>query len=778
MMQKLILIAALLLHAVQVFPQQRTGEWEDHLSFANAFRVEAAGQKVFCATAGGIFYRDLEDNSLIKLSRRAGLSDVAIQTFSYNADRGVLVVAYRNSNIDLVYPERVVNLADLQRKLMSGDKTINRISIFGAEAYLSTGFGIVVVNLNRNEIRDTYIIGENGTQLPVFDIETDGNYLYAATASGIYSAPVAGVNLLDYRNWTRDVSHPRSNGKFSHIRRFNGELISVYTRGTWDGDELYALRNGNWQRVLQEVGFVNDLQSGADYLTVTGRSEVRIFSRSFQRVGHIIDYVLESDRITGIDSRSASIGSDGTIWVADFREGLIGITQQAFQRNRPEGPSDNYAFALNFEGNRLWVASGGRTDPWNNQFRSPVFHQFEEGQWKSFDSKAIPELEGFYDIVQVAVHPTDRDHVFVASWGGGLLEFKDGKLLTRHNNLNSPLESALPAQPNEPYTRIGGMAFDGENRLWLTNSQSGKGLHAYSPGKGWESVQLSGFEGFQYTIGQLLVSGRSDKWIVLPRGRDLYVVGKDPSQKRHLPVTSYFNNGQVEIVNRMNDVYSIAEDLNGDIWVGTSKGVAVFGNPSRIWSEDTFYAYQPSLNLGDGNYRPLLETETITSILVDGANRKWLGTKSQGLFLVTERGDRELLHFTAENSPLLSNSITSLAMDSRTARIYIGTDQGLTSYQGDAPVGEKGFEAMYVYPNPVREDYHGSVIITGLMKDSDVRITDVAGNLVHKARSTGNRVEWDGRNFNGRRVSTGVYLVFAADASGENSRMTKLLFIH
>lgn len=777
MMKKLLLIALFLTFSAELF-SQRTGDWEDHLSFANAFRVEASGSRVFCATTGGIFFRDLEDNRLIKLSRREGLADVAVQTFAFQQERGLLIVAYRNSNLDLVYPNRVVNLSDIQRKLMSGDKTIHRISFIGNEAYLSTGFGIVALNLNRNEIRDTYIIGENGSQLAVFDLESDGDFFYAATANGIFSAPVSGVNLLDYRNWKRDTTHPRSNGKFSHIRRFNGELYSVYTRGTWDGDELYLFRNGNWQRVLTGVGYVNDLQSDANYLTISGRSEVSIYDRNLQRIGHIVDYTINGERITDIDTRSASVGNDGTLWVADFKEGLVGITPQSFQRNTPSGPTDNYAFSLSFSGDRLWVASGARTDAWNNQFRAPVFQGYGDGLWQTFDVRTIPEMRDFHDIVEVLVHPSAPNHIFAASWGGGLLEIKDGKLIARHNNLNSPLETALPAQPTDAYTRIGGIAFDKDYRLWVTNSQSGNGLHAYTPGKGWESFQLTGFEGFQITVGQLLVTERSDKWIVLPRGRDLYIVGKDPAQKRHLPVTSYFNNGQIEIVNRMNDVYSIAEDLNGDIWVGTSKGVAVFGNPARIWTEDTFYAYQPSLNLGDGNYRPLLETETITAILVDGANRKWLGTKNQGLFLVAERGDKELLHFTTSNSPLLSNSITSLAMDSKTGRIYIGTDQGLTSYQGDAPTGSVNFDSLFVYPNPVREDYSGTVVISGLMKDSDVRITDVAGNLVHKARSTGNRVEWDGRNLNGRRVSTGVYLVFAADASGDNGRMTKLLFIH
>jgi ligand-binding sensor domain-containing protein len=283
--------------------------------------------------------------------------------------------------------------------------------------------------------------------------------------------------------------------------------------------------------------------------------------------------------------------------------------------------------------------------------------------------------------------------------------------------------------------------------------------------------------GFQYTIGQIIVTRNNDKWIIVPRGRDVYVVNKDVTRKKYLPVTSYFNNGQQEIVNRMNDVYSIAEDLNGDIWIGTSMGIAVFATPHRVWQEGTYYAYQPSLELGDGIYHPLLETETISAIAVDGANRKWLGTKSSGLYLVSARGDKEISHFTTDNSPLLSNNITSLALHPKTGELFIGTDLGLISYQGDAPEGELSFEQVYVYPNPVRETYHGPVTIKGLMKDADIRITDVAGNLVHKTKSLGSQVVWDGKNLNGRRVSTGVYFIFAADAIGEQTHIAKLLFI-
>jgi sugar lactone lactonase YvrE len=442
------------------------------------------------------------------------------------------------------------------------------------------------------------------------------------------------------------------------------------------------------------------------------------------------------------------------------------------------GPLSNVVFSLTSNGKELWSAQGGRTDPWNNQFRAPVFQHMTEGEWSYFSKKEYPEMTGFYDMVQVVADPSDAGHIYAASWGGGVLEFKEGAFIKRYYNQNSPLETAIPEKPLEPYTRIGGMAFDKKNNLWITNSQSSKGLHSLSPSGEWKSYELPEVAGQQYTIGQIIVTRNNDKWIILPRGRDVYVVNSDVSQKKYLPVTSYFNNGEQEIFKRMNDVYSIAEDLNGEIWIGTSTGVAVFPSPSGVWKTSSMYAYQPSLELNDGLYHPLLETETVTSVVVDGANRKWLGTKNSGIYLVSEQGDTEIQHFTVENSPLISNTIICMAMNVLTGELFIGTDKGLISYQGDAPLGNDDFSDVYIYPNPVRETYSGDITITGLIKDSDVRITDVAGNLVFKGKSLGRNLTWGGRNLNGKRVSTGVYLIFCANASGDKSHIAKLLVIH
>jgi len=754
------------------------GVWRDYYSYTNAVKVADAGDKVFCATTGGLFYLDKSDNELHKLSAENGLSDVGIRTMAWYGDRKTLLVAYENSNLDLIREDGVTNLNDIKRKLLSGDKSVYSAVFYENHAYLACGFGIVDIDLNKSEISGTYIIGENGTQVKVFDLETDGNFLYAATESGIFRANIRNANLQDYRNWIRDTAIPNNTGKFSHLARFNNQLMAVSTRDQWDGDEAYLLEGGQWKRILTGAGYFTQIQSNVKYLTVTDREHITVYDTSLKNLGKISQYSIGNQTIGLIKPRDAVFTTDGAAWIADDGYSLIHYNGQNFEQHLPPGPLSNSIFSLTTSGGNLWISQGGRNDPWNNQFRQPLFQQLNEGKWSYFSKKEFPEMTGFFDIVQVVADPSDPGHVYAASWGGGVLEFKGKQLVKRYNNRNSPLETAIPEQPLEPYTRIGGMAYDRKGTLWMTNSQSSKGLHSLTAAGEWKSFELTEVAGQQYTIGQVIVSGTNDKWIILPRGRDLYVVNGDVSKKKFLPLISYFNNGEQEIFNRMNDIYAIAEDLKGEIWLGTSKGVAVFPNPAGVWKESAFYAYQPSLELSDGLYHPLLETETVTAIVVDGANRKWLGTKNSGIYLVSEQGDVEIQHFTSENSPLISNTIICLAMNGATGELYIGTDKGLVSYQGDAPPGKNDFNGVYVYPNPVRETWTGDITITGLMKDTDVKITDISGNLVFKGVSLGSNLTWNGRNLNGKRVSTGVYLFFCAQPEGDKTHIAKLLVIH
>ncbi len=770
-MRKFILLTAVVLVVLPVFAQRKKGSWQDYLSFANATKVVVSPTKIYGVTEGGLFYYDLQDNSVNKLSAINGLSDFGIKTVAYSNENKVLVVAYKNSNIDLVYDNSVVSLSDIKRKQITGDKSINNIHVENNEAYLACGFGIVVLNLNNPEIKDTYYIGENGSPVGVNDVTLFNGSVYAATNNGILKASTAS-NLLDYRNWSKIVDIAHADGKFNFLEVHGGKLIANYTPEEWFNDAMYVLNGNSWEPYLPEIRFAYDIQSNGNFLTIASRNSVNIINENDIEVGKITSYQFGDTKIGTINPRSSVTSDDGTIWIADWVNSLVKFTGSAFEKIQLNGPMDNSMFSLYQSGPDLWVAHG------NKRGWEPLrFQRFSNNQWEYFSKENHPELDGFSNIVSIAVDPFDPEHFFAASWGGGLLEYRNGEFVDRYTHKNSPLQTALPPDNEENYIRIGGMDFDSEGNLWITNSEVSKSLLMLTRDGEWETFELPAVANL-YQIGQVLVTQNDDKWIVVPRGHDAYVVGKTGERKQQLPVISYFNNGTREEFTRMNDIFSIAEDNEGAIWLGTSAGVAVYSNPSLIWDTDNFYAYQPGVDLNDGMYHPLLKTETVTAIAVDGGNRKWLGTKSSGIYLVSESGEQELLHFTHENSPLLSNTITSIAVNQLSGEVFIGTDAGLISYMGDAIGGKAAFENVYVYPNPVRETYDGPVTVAGLMENSDVKITDIGGNLVFQTTSLGGQAVWNGKNLNGNRVRTGVYLVFCNDKTGEETHITKLLFIH
>jgi hypothetical protein len=756
---------------------QKIGEWKEYLSFARATQVVAAGNKIYCSTKGGLFYYDTSDQSIHTITRLNGLNDFSIQTIEYSPENQVLMVVYKNSNIDLIYKTHITNLSDIKRKSITGDKSVNNIFFHGQEAYLSCGFGIVVVNLERQEIKDTYLIGEEGSQLAVFDIDMDGNTIYAATDKGLYTADLDDPNLLDYRNWNPLTEIPHAGERYEGIENFDGRMIAHYKTDRWEENEMYLKNGDHWDRYLSYVGYIRDIRASEQYLTLTAYKNIYIFNRNHQEYACVDHYPgLEEDPDKRRPVQALYTESSG-LWIADEVLGLVKAGEPSYESILPDGPVDNRAFTLYTNENDLWVASGGYTSSWNNTWTAPQFQLFREGRWYSFTKNEIPEMASFWDIVCIAADPSDKNHVFAGSWGGGLLEIQNGQWVERFTQLNSSLQTALPDQPEEPYVRIGGLAFDSGGNLWISNSDVVDVLSVFRPDGEWESFHLPEVAN-KRSIGPLIVTRNDDKWLVIPRGHNLYIVNQDGSEMKYLPVKSYFNNGETELITDMNDIYSIAEDLYGSVWIGTSKGVAVYFHPERIWEPGFMYATQPGLDLNDGLYHPLLETENVTAIAVDGANRKWMGTSNSGVYLISENGEEEILHFTVSNSSLLSNTITSLAINQKTGEVFIGTGEGIVSYQGDAVEKNPDFENVLVYPNPVRETYQGPVVITGLTREADVKITDVSGNLVHKTTSLGGQATWNGLNLNGNRVKTGVYLIFLSDKTGDETHIAKILFIH
>ncbi|HKL71546.1 MAG TPA: two-component regulator propeller domain-containing protein, partial [Marinilabiliaceae bacterium] len=242
------------------------------------------------------------------------------------------------------------------------------------------------------------------------------------------------------------------------------------------------------------------------------------------------------------------------------------------------------------------------------------------------------------------------------------------------------------------------------------------------------------------------------------------------------------NVGQVLLIDRngeevTNTIFSMVEDNNRQIWLGTDKGVLVNYQPSSVFSQDVPTFSQIKIPRDDGYADYLLGGDAVSAIAVDAGNRKWLRTQGSGVILVSPDGTKQLESFDVTNSALPSNFITAITIDDRTGEVFFATSEGVVSYKGRATQGAGSFSKIYAFPNPVRPDYSGTITITGLMTNSNVKITDTAGKLVFETTSVGGQAFWDGRSFHGIEVKSGVYLVFVASEDGKSSGVTKIAII-
>ncbi len=782
-------LAALLaaLPSLPAAAQLAIGEWRDHFPYRQAVAVTEGAGRAWCATRNAVFAYHRPSGETERFTKVNALSDVDVSMLGYNHAVGGLLVGYRNGNLDLLRGGTASNLSDIKRSNIIGDKGIYDIHFEGPLAYLSCGFGIVVVDLEALEVRDTWFIAPGGTQVKVNDVTFVGDTIYAATNAGLFAAYRYAPNLAAFTSWQQRTELPVPNGPFNAVGEVGGKLVVNYhDAGATDRDTLYYREAGTWQRLSHAFGRQNlDVATTTDgsALLLSQPDAVTRYDGALAYVGVYSGY----DGNLPMTPAMAIPALDGTgIWVADRTQGLVfqtaGISGIPVY---PPGPSTSSAQRMSAAKGGLYVVTGGVQGNWSNQFRKEGVHRFLGGQWSTTDKSNDPLMltgantygGAINDFMAVATDPEDADHAFVGSWEEGVLELRGGAVQTIYNADNSSLQ-VNPMFGADNGVQVAGMAFDSNGDLWVTNSNCTAPISVRTAGGTWRSFAPGSVLNNNTLLSDILPARESRlKWVIRPRSNGMLVFTdngtlSDPGDDQYKVLTTAEGNGGLPSM----DVFSMAEDHDGEIWIGTGKGVAVFYMPDAVFSGNDFDCQQILIEQG-GNVQILLETEAVSAIAVDGADRKWLGTQSSGVFLVSPDGTEQLLHFTAEDSPLPSNNITSLAIDGESGEVFIGTDQGIVSFRGTATEGGLSNACAKVFPNPVRETYSGPIAISGLVRDSDVKVTDVAGNLVYHTISDGGQAIWPGTDMNGNRVSTGVYLVFASDAEGNTKCNTKVLVL-
>jgi hypothetical protein len=753
------------------------GQWQEYLSYRKPISVTVAQGRVYCATQSGVYWLSILDNTMQRLSKINGLSDVDAIKIKYNSYNNKVLVIYKNTNLDLLKDGAIINIPDIKNKSLFGNKVVNNVYMDKQFAYLACGFGIVVLDMDKEEIKDSYNFDPLGNAINIRDIAMDNLYIYASSDDGVYKA-LKSSNLSNFNSWSKMPGLPT--GIYNALACVNGKLYTNLSNalmtGAYNQDVMYVYENNTWAMFTKPFGFgyvLKTIRAHNNKLLITTTDVVYLYDDAFTSTRVVSNY----NGIGYLRCSDAEIDGENSAWIADGVYGLMKTINFDGKASiyYPDGPASGNVFSMCIKDNDLWVIPGGLNASNQNTFTTDGVSIYSNSEWSILKGKqgTAADLDTLFDMLNVVVDPVNSKKAYVSTFSNGIIEFYNKKPAVVYNSDNSTLKP-IYAGRNTVWTY--GMAFDKDNNLWVTNSGVEAPLSVKLNNGTWKSFNFSFLLGKPYTF-QLLIDKSDQKWMIIPGGGGLVVfkggVSDAPSTVNTKLLTVAEGKGHLPSP----AVFSFAEDLDGEVWIGTDKGVAVFYNPESMFNGQNFDAQTIKLEQ-DGNVQLLLETETVTAIAVDDGNRKWIGTANSGVYLMSPDGTKQIQHFNEKNSPLFSNNIKSIAINHQTGEVFFGTARGIISYRGDAVEGLENFTDVYAFPNPVKDNYVGPIVIKGLVNNTIIKITDISGSIVNELTSLGGQAIWDAKNFKGEKVSTGVYMVFCTNQDGSQKIATKILVIN
>lgn len=780
-MIKRICLAVALLIVMAVVPakSQQVGSWSIYPVFSgndNRSLVDT-GSKVFFLADGWLYSYDKDNDESVFYTKMNGMSDTDISGIYYNYDKKFLLVAYSNSNIDIVRENgRVDNVPDLKSVILTVSKTINSVDFSGDYAYIATDFGYMVVDCNKCVVKESFNYGKAFKSIVV----TDKN---------IFATFDKKINVSSLGESHYELSSFKETNIKQEMQLRKIDNSSMLTTTGW----FYYIKIGEdptnlAMSVIEKSAPSNVSMSGSN-MVASYKEKYIVVSPDGTSQTVAMPSEIDGSHLSTIDGKGLwNLDSKG-LKEFSISDGSVTILHDTY---RPNTSTVSEPYYLTYQNGTLYSMNSGRNYKGASNGKSVMLSSLKNGVWNNLNPIKIDiHNKSYKSLIEpygMAIDPFDSEKIWFGSFFEGIYCVKNGEQVQKIDHLNSPMYLDF-------VVCVSDLKFDKEGNLWFSFYNFNKTTYAplyilpkdklYKENLTADDFISIDLGNFATTYGSQLCISKDGRYVLL--GSNMW--------KSKLAIIDTngtltdISDDRVAIVSTYNDqdgknfdigyINSIKED-NGKYWLATNVGVGLINNIKAAFSGNVVVnRVKVPRNDGTNLADYLLDGLCINDIAIDGANRKWFGSSTSGLYLTSSEGSEILEHFSTENSPLTSDEITSVACSTDDNRVFIGTKKGTLVYESDAAPAQKDYSDVYAYPNPVRPDYSGHITVAGLMDNSLVKITDSMGNLVYSGRSTGGMFVWDGLNSEGSRVNTGVYYVFASQNENDKSSgcVTKILVV-
>jgi hypothetical protein len=704
-----------------------------------------------------------------------GLSDILLSCIYYDTIDQALYIGYKNGNIDKVSGNTVINIPAIKLASISGSKKINRFYRYGTTVYVATDFGVVLVNPLKNEIKDTYY--PTNSVDPIVDIEIKDQQILALSPSKLFIGNLGDVLLPSPQGWTQDVRVPMVfNSTYAAIEKVNEEVFVLQKTNAFGNDTILKLTPTEFVYFdYYSVGLeITNLTQHENKLDVLADGALLTYNANGQLIESALSFYL------GIYFRPNQmvVLENGEKWMADEFSGPIRVIgEYSYEKVTYPGPPRNDFYAMDWNKGKLAIASG------RLEFKSPGFlrhgyYLFQDENWSYNDNTTLSQWQGIdiHDFIDISVNPKNPEEVAVSTYSAYPVSIINtaNNSCSVYDQTNSPIQLSLAGNG---WSLVSDVCYDTKGNLWVLNGWSDRPLVVKRADNMWSAFDCGVEARNKYTT-RMVIDKDQNLWFATETnglfGYNYSETIDNIGDDFHINLSSGDFSGALP----SNNVTALAVDLDGELWIGTDAGFAVLYNTTGSFTANPGdYNAQRIKVRFEGNVEYVLGSTHITDIEVDGGNRKWMATAGAGLVLLSSDGSEIIKQFTKENSALISNNIYDIKMNQETGELFIITDLGLVSYRSDASQDDADYSSTKVFPNPVRPGYEGLITIQGIRYDSDVKVTDVSGNLIFKTTSNGGTATWDGKRVDGTKVESGVYLIWTATNEGSSNKVGKVVVV-